>query len=227
LLGLVLSYIVVTGGGLQDLAGPPVEQVRAQRITLPEPGLIVVEMVNDGPQEVTIAQVLVDDAYWTFTAEPSNIIPRFGRATFRIPYPWVEEEAHAVLFLTNIGTTFEADVPVAVETPQMDATLLLRFALVGLYVGIVPVALGLMWYPFMRRLSRRAMNFILALTVGLLIFLAVGTWLDAVEFAAEVPTFWQGVPLVVFMAVITFGAIVALSNRRKATANEDDGLNLS
>jgi zinc transporter ZupT len=109
----------------------------------------------------------------------------------------------------------------------MDATLLLRFALVGLYVGIVPVALGLMWYPFMRRLSRRAMNFILALTVGLLIFLAVGTWLDAVEFAAEVPTFWQGVPLVVFMAVITFGAIVALSNRRKATANEDDGLNLS
>jgi zinc transporter ZupT len=227
LLGLVLSFVVVTGGGLSELSGPPVEQLKAGRVTLPEPGMIVAEVVNDGPQEVTIAQVLVDDAYWTYTAEPSNVIPRFGKATFRIPYPWVEEEAHAILFLTNIGTTFEAEVPVAVETPQMDTDLLLRFALVGLYVGIVPVALGMLWYPFMRRLSRCAMNFILALTVGLLIYLAVGTWLDAQEFAAETPAFWQGVPLALFMAVITFGAIVALSNRRKSKGNEEDGLSLS
>jgi zinc transporter ZupT len=226
LLGLVLSYIVVTGGGLQDLAGPPVEQVKVQRVTLPQQGIIKAEIVNDGPQDVTIAQVIVDDAYWQFTAAPSNIIPRFGRATFTIPYPWIQNEAHAILFLTNIGTTFAADVPVAVETPQMDMALLVRFALVGLYVGIVPVALGLMWYPFMRRLSRRAMNFILALTVGLLVYLAVGTWLDATEFAAEVPAFWQGVPLALFTAVITFGAIVALSNRRKGAAS-DDGLSLS
>jgi zinc transporter ZupT len=226
LLGLVLSYIVVTGGGLQDLAGPPVEQVKVQRVTLPQQGIIKAEIVNDGPQDVTIAQVIVDDAYWQFTAGPSNIIPRFGRATFTIPYPWIQNEAHAILFLTNIGTTFAADVPVAVETPQMDMALLVRFALVGLYVGIVPVALGLMWYPFMRRLSRRAMNFILALTVGLLVYLAVGTWLDATEFAAEVPAFWQGVPLALFTAVITFGAIVALSNRRKGAAS-DDGLSLS
>jgi zinc transporter ZupT len=227
LLGLVLSYIVVTGGGLTELAGPPVEQVKVQRVTLPQPGLIVAEIVNDGPQEVTIAQVLVDDAYWQFSAEPSNSIPRFGKATFRIPYPWVDEEAHLLMFLTNIGTIFEAEVPVAVQTPQMDTTLLWRFALVGLYVGIVPVALGLLWYPFMRRLSRRAMNFILALTVGLLIYLAVGTWLDAVEFAAEAPAFWQGVPLALFTAVVTFGAIVALSNRRKSQTRSDDGLSVA
>lgn len=227
LLGLVLSYIVVTGGGLQDLSGPPVEQVKVQRITLPQPGMMVAEIVNDGPQDVTIAQVIVDDAYWQFTATPSNVIPRFGKATFRIPYPWVDEEAHALQFLTNIGTIFEAEVPVAVQTPQMDAALLLRFALVGLYVGVVPVALGLLWYPFMRRLSRTAMNFILALTVGLLLYLAVGTWLDATEFAAEVPAFWQGVPLALFMAVITFGAIVALSNRKKRKPNEDNNLSLA
>ncbi len=227
LLGLVLSYIVVTGGGLQELAGPPVEQLKVQRITLPEPGMIVAEIVNDGPQDVTIAQVLVDDAYWQFTAAPSNVIPRFGKATFRIPYPWVDEEAHLLMFLTNIGTIFEAEVAVAVQTPQMDAALLLRFALVGLYVGVVPVALGLLWYPFMRRLSRRAMNFILALTVGLLLYLAVGTWLDATEFAAEAPAFWQGVPLALFTAVITFGAIVALSNRKRSKTNEDNNLSLA
>jgi zinc transporter ZupT len=227
LLGLVLSYIVVTGGGLRDLAGPPVEQLKVGRITLPQPGSILVEVVNDGPQEVTIAQVIVDDAYWKFSATPSNVIPRFGKATFNIPYPWVEEEAHLIVFLTHMGTTFEAEVPVAVETPQMDAGLLLRFALVGLYVGVVPVVLGLLWYPFMRRLGRTAMNFVLALTVGLLLYLAVGTWLDAAEFAAEAPAFWQGVPLALFSAAVTFGAIVALGNRKKAGASGDDGLGLS
>jgi zinc transporter ZupT len=131
------------------------------------------------------------------------------------------------MFLTNTGTIFEAEVPVAVQTPQIDALLLLRFALVGLYVGIVPVTLGLLWYPFMRRLSRRAMSFILALTVGLLIYLAVGTWLDAVEFAAEAPAFWQGVPLALFMAVVTFGVIVALGNRGKGRERESSGLGLS
>jgi zinc transporter ZupT len=71
------------------------------------------------------------------------------------------------------------------------------------------------------------MNFILALTVGLLLYLAVGTWLDAVEFAAAAPAFWQGVPLALFMAVITFGAIVALSNRQKRRPGSDDALSVS
>jgi zinc transporter ZupT len=227
LLGLVISYIVATGGGLQELAGPPVEQIKIQRITLPESGRIMVEIVNDGPQAVTIAQVIVDDAYWQYTASPSNVIPRFGKTTFNIPYPWVNEEAHMIVFLTNIGTTFEAEVPVAVQTPPLDLALLLRFALIGLYVGVVPISLGLLWYPFMRRLSRTAMNFILALTVGLLLYLAVGTWLDATEFAADVPVFWQGVPLALFMAVITFGAIVALSNRAGKKLHQDEGLSLA
>src|SRR5690606_28303041 len=92
LLGAVLAYLVTTQGGLAELAGPPVEQITIERITLPEPGVIQVTVVNDGPQEVTIPQVLVDDAYWEHTVEPSNVIPRLGKATFTIPYPWVEEE---------------------------------------------------------------------------------------------------------------------------------------
>src|SRR3954454_21350446 len=71
LLGIVLAYLVVTNGGLTVLAGPPVEQVTIQRVTLPEPGIIKVEIVNDGPQEITIPQVQVDDAYFMFEASPS------------------------------------------------------------------------------------------------------------------------------------------------------------
>jgi zinc transporter ZupT len=210
LLGIVLAYLVTTGGGLTELAGPPVEQITVERITLPEAGIIQVEVVNDGPQEVTIPQVLVDEAYWSFTAEPSNTIPRLGRAVFTIPYPWVEEEAHEVVLITSLGTTFAGEIPVAVETPQPSGQLFIQFGLVGLYVGIVPITLGLLWYPLMRRLSDQAMNFILALTVGLLVYLAIGTFLDALEFAQELPAFWQGVPLIILIAMIALGALLAI-----------------
>ena len=213
LLGMVLAYIVITGAGLTELAGPPVEQIVIQRITLPEPGMIQVTVVNDGPQAVTVPQVLVDDAYWSFTAEPSNTIPRLGRATFTIPYPWVDEEVHVVRLITSLGATFDGEIAAAVETPQPSWELFWRFGLVGFYVGFVPVALGLLWYPVMRQLGRQAMSFILALTVGLLLYLAMGTWLDALEFAAELPAFWQGIPLVVFITLIALGVLLIIGVR--------------
>ena len=213
LLGAVLAYLVTTGGGLSELAGPPVEQVTIQRITLPAPGEIRVEVVNDGPQAVTIPQVLVDDAYWSFSADPGNIIPRLGRAIFTIPYPWVLEETHAVRLITSLGTTFDGEIPVAVLSPAPSLSLFTRFGLIGIYVGVVPVLLGMLWYPLLRRLSRKAMDFILALTIGLLVFLAVGTWLDAQEFAAELPAFWQGAPLVFFVALATLGVLLAVGSR--------------
>ena len=214
LLGIIATLIVTTEGGLSELSGPPVEQISIQQITLPELGRIVVAVVNDGPQEVTIPQVLVDEAYWSFSAEPSTTLPRFGRATYTIDYPWVAEEAHEVVLVTELGATFAAEIPVAVQSPQPSTDLFLRFGLVGLYVGIVPIFLGMLWFPFMRRLGTQGMNFVLSLTIGLLVFLAIGTWLDAQEFAAELPAFWQGVPLIVFIALIALGTLIAVSNLR-------------
>jgi zinc transporter, ZIP family len=226
-LGVLLAYIVLTGGGLKELAGPPLEQVSIQRVTLPEPGVIKLEVINDGPQAVTIPQVLIDEAYWQFTAQPSTTLPRLGTATFTVPYPWVAEEAHAITLITSLGTTFEGEVPVAVQTPEPSRDLFWRFALIGLYVGVVPVALGMLWYPWMRRLSKQAMNFILSLTVGLLVYLAIGTYLDAQEFAARLPAFWQGTPVVILVTLISFGALLALGNRPKAKDNSRERSPLS
>jgi zinc transporter ZupT len=216
LLGLILAYIVTTGAGMRELAGPPVEQLAVERITLPQPGEIQVSIVNDGPDAVTVAQVAVDDAYWSFSAAPSATIPRFGRATFTIPYPWVQDELHAIKFVTGLGMTFAGEIPAAVQSPQPTAQLFLRFGLLGLYVGIVPILLGMLWYPLLRRLGRTALNFVLCLTIGLLLYLAVSTWLDALEFAAELPIFWQGVPLVAFVALLTLGVLLA-TGRRSST----------
>lgn len=224
LLGIVLTYLVVTNGGLTVLAGPPVEQVAIQRVFLPEAGVIKVEVVNDGPQEITIPQVQVDDAYYMFDAQPSTTIPRLGEATFTIYYPWVAEETHHIVLVSSLGALFEGEVAVAVEAPQLSSQLFVQFGLVGLYVGIIPVLLGVLWYPFMRRLSKQAMNFILALTVGLLVYLAIGTWLDANEFAAALPAFWQGVPLVIFIALITLGVLIAVGSVGKAKETSPLGI---
>lgn len=215
LLGVVLTYLVVTGGGLTDLAGPPVEQIAIERVTLPQPGIIQIEVINDGPQTITIPQVQVDGAYFGFIAEPSNTIPRLGRATFTIPYPWVEGETHHIALVSSLGMLFEGEVGVAVQTPAPSLSLFVRFGLVGLYVGVVPIFLGVLWYPFMRQLGSKAMNFILSLTIGLLVYLAVGTWLDANEFAAELPAFWQGIPLVIFIALISLGLLLAVGSVQK------------
>ena len=214
-LGGMLAYLFVTGGGLRSLAGPPIEQLSILRVTLPQSGLIEIEAVNDGPEPVTIAQVTVDEAFWSFHAEPSTTIPRLGSVKIMIPYPWVEEEAHFITLITGLGATFEVEIPVAVVTPQPSSDLFLRFALVGLYVGIIPVALGMLWFPFIRRISARGMNFVLSLTLGLLIFLAVSTWLDAIELAQTLPSFWQGASLVVFIAMLALGTLLLIGGVTK------------
>jgi ZIP family zinc transporter len=197
-----LLVLIVWWGPTDAVRGdnfPPVERLTFQRVTL-EPDGIVATVLNDGPDEVTIAQVQVDEAYWTFTADDGQVLKHLGRTTLRIPYPWVEGEAHLVKVLTSTGTTFEHEIPVAVETPRPNARFLGVFTLIGLYVGVIPVLIGLLWYPFLKRLSPRAMDFLLALTVGLLAFLLVDGSHDGIESAGMLPESFQGVVLFVLAA---------------------------
>lgn len=227
LLAAILAFLFVTGGGLAELSGPPVEHLSVGKVRIVGPEMVEVNVVNDGPEPLTIAQVQVDAAYWAFEAEPSNILPRFGRSVLKIPYPWVEAETHVISMITGLGTVFTAEIPVAVESPRPSASLFARFGLVGMYVGLVPVLLGVLWYPLMRRMGRKAMDFVLALTVGLLLFLAIGTWLDALEFARELPVFWQGVPLVVLVALLSLGVLQGVSRPRGGGSRESGPLTLA
>ena len=93
--------------------------------------------------------------------------------------------------VTSTGVTFQHVIPVAVETPRPSARFLGVFTLIGLYVGVIPVLIGLLWYPFLTRLSSRAMDFLLALTVGLLGFLFVDGSHDGIESAGELPESFQ------------------------------------
>lgn len=185
---------------------PPVEELTFERVTL-KPDVITAAIVNGGPDPVTVAQVLVDDAFWSFSIKPGPTIQRLGRATIEIPYPWVSDEPHEVMVLTSTGLTFAHEIPVAAVTPTADLRFFTVFALIGLYVGVIPVAIGLLWYPMLRRLEQRWVNFALALTIGLLVFLGVDALHEALETAAQVAGAFQGTLVV---AVGALGAWLLL-----------------
>jgi len=210
---------------LQTLTGsaPPLEQLTIERFVLDDQGITAL-VVNGGPEPVTVAQVIVDEAYWTFEIEPDATIPRLGRATISIPYPWVQGEAHEVVLVSGTGVTFAAGVEVALETPKPDLGYWLVFAVLGFYVGVVPVGLGLMWFPLLKRLGKRGLNFILALTVGLLVFLLIDTVLEGIEIAQGIPGAFQAVPMVFFAGLLSFMALVAAGRRQGAVQADPNRL---
>jgi zinc transporter ZupT len=214
---LVFALLKVGPLGVFRATFPPIEELTIERVTLPKPGEMVVHVVNGGPEAVTVAQVLVDDASWLHYIDGDRTLGRLDRRTIRIPYPWVEGEPHVVRLITSTGLTFDTTIEVATTTPSADARYLTTFALLGVYVGVIPVFLGLLWFPALRTASRRWLDFFLALTVGLLIFLGVDAFAEALETATRVPGAFQGLGLVLLGVLGTPLALAAIGHRRRAT----------
>lgn len=198
--------------GVFQATVPPVEALTIDRVRL-EAGRFVIHVTNGGPEPVTVAQVLVDEAYWQFEISPGATVPRLGTATITLEYPWVEGEAHHLKLLSSLGTPFEHTVDVATASPRVDARYLGTFTLLGVYVGVLPVFLGLLWLPFVRRLESRWTGFFLSLTAGLLVFLGVDALDEALEVAGGLPGAFQGVGLIVTGVLISALLLVWVSRR--------------
>lgn len=165
-------------------APPPIETLTVERTVLDENG-ISLKVRADGTEPVSIAQVQVDGAFWQFAQDPPGALQRLTTAWITIPYPWVEGETHKILLLTRNGLTFEHEIEVAWPTPQVGATELWRLTLGGLFVGLLPVALGMLFYPALRSGGVLAFRFALALTIGLLAFLLIDMLEEALELAVN------------------------------------------
>jgi ZIP family zinc transporter len=215
-LGGVILLFVRTGGGLDLTAPAPVEDLSVER-TILKPGSIEVVLRNAGPEDLTIAQVIVNDGVRAMTVSPSPTIPRLGKATLHVDYGWVEGEAYALRIFTTNAIAFDVEIPVAFTTPKPTGGTFLSFTLIGVYVGVIPVYLGLFWFPALRQLDRRWMVFLLALTAGLLVFLGLDSVAEALEQAHQVPGPFQSVGLIGIGVVGAFFLLYAITQRQEAT----------
>lgn len=228
LLAGLISVIASWGTGVEEQQAAPIEVLNFERIILTDDGFEV-RILNSGPKELTVAQVVVDDSFWNASYSPSPTLERFGSSTIYIPYPWVEGDPHQIKLITSNGLIFTGDVPAAMKTPTADTNRFLQYSLIGFYVGVVPVGLGLLWYPFMRRFSSKGIQAVLAFTVGLLFFLAVDTIQEGLELGAEAPGVFQGTGLVWFGAALSFLFLIAIdqTKSKKAIQHNDPGKQVS
>jgi zinc transporter, ZIP family len=229
LLGLVPLLLIVAaigvfaaldGPGLGERRGPPAEELAVER-TMLQPGTIELTVRNDGPDAVSIAQAQVNDAFVQFTGADEPI-GRLETATLRLQQPWVEGEAYEVALLTASGGTLAHEIPVAVETPAADLSFFGLMALLGIYVGVIPIALGMLWLPWIRRIPPRWLRIVMALTIGLLAFLAIDATLEGFELAGEGSQAFGGAALVLLGAAVAFLALTGISEwlaQRRAGAS--------
>jgi zinc transporter ZupT len=225
---LGILYWYAAGGARLNLAAPaPIETLAFERVVL-RPGSMQAHVMNAGPEPVTIAQVQVgwlNRASWEFHVSPSPTIPRLGRAVVDIPYPWTPGEPYEIVLITESSLIFTHDIEVAAETPAVDLSMMGQFAMLGIYVGVLPVFLGIAWLPFLRTLSSRWYHFLLNLTTGLLVFLGFDALEEAFEAAGDVPGPYQGPAIILIGLSLSLGLLYAVSGwlRRRQEASAASG----
>ncbi|CAN5627212.1 metal transporter [soil metagenome] len=221
LAGLFLAFNPIAG--LREV--PPVEAVSFERTVFSE-GTIELQVRNDGPDPVALSQVLVNDSYREFTASDGKL-GRLEEATVRIPYPWDDGLPVRIGLVTSTGLVLEHEVEAAALTPEADASTLGTYALLGVYIGVIPIAIGLLWFPSLRQASKRWLTFFLAFTVGLLVFLLVDTISEGLELAGETGAALDGLGLFTMGALAAIGGLVwlesALQRRSGAGGARDAG----
>jgi zinc transporter, ZIP family len=202
-------FAALDGPGIGERRGPPAEELAVENAVL-KPGVIDVTVRNDGPDAVSIAQAQVNDAFVQFSGAEEPI-GHLGSATVRLREPWIEGEAYEISLLTSTGGTIVHEIPVAVETPSNDLSFFGLMALLGIYVGVVPIALGMLWLPALRRIPPAWLRMLMALTVGLLAFLAIDATLEGLDLAGQGSQAFGGASLVLLGGVVSFLALTGVS----------------
>ena len=198
LLALAVAVVVSQGDRVVDLVGgapPAADELDVRRVEFRH-GEIRVLVRNPQRDDVTIASVTVDDAIVPFALDGPATLARLRSSTVVVPYDWVPDEPLSIGVTTSTGIQTVHDVSAAVLTPQPGARGFLGYGLIGLLVGVVPVALGLLWLPSLRRAGAAWLALFMALTAGLLTFLGVEALFEALELQAGLPPSLGGPGLV-------------------------------
>jgi zinc transporter, ZIP family len=208
-----VSLFVTAGDSLLGLVGknpPPADELDIRRVEF-RPGEIRVRVTNPQRDDITIATVTVDDAIVPYSLDGDGTLGRLRSTEIVIPFDWVADEPISVGVTSSSGIQTTREIPAAVETPRASARGFLGYGVIGFLVGIVPVALGLAWLPSLRRASPEWLAAFMALTAGLLTFLALEALTEAIELQAALPGGLGGMGLVLLGVAATYLLLTALS----------------
>lgn len=222
LAGVIALFVFTKGAGLNVTPAAPIETLQFER-TILRPGQIELHLRNTSPQEISIAQININDAMWPYTISPGPTIPRLGAAVMVLNYPWVEAEAYEITVFSSNSILFKTSIPVATTTATASAGTLWSFTLIGIYVGIIPVALGMFWLPALKSLGPRAMMFLMSATVGLLVYLGIDATTEALEVGGELGGAFQGTGIVGIGIIGTFLLLDVVSRRQLSTGRGEAG----
>ena len=191
-------------------------------IVLPEISIEKVEFIgneiqatvrNTGPIDVNVVVADVNDRIQPAAIEPDTHLERFETALVRIPFDWNEGQPYTVGLTIDDGTRFEKQIDAASPSLEPSSELFVFLGIIGLLIGVVPIMIGLLWYPFIKKLGKNTFNFFLAFTIGLLLFLG----LDAIEEAFEISdthlaSVFNGELLIATVVILSFLGLYGIGN---------------
>ena len=126
-----------------------------------EPGLMEVRVVNGGPEAGDRRPG--DGGRRQLGAQHRRRTARcsgWSRGPSRSPIPGSRASRTPSRWSPAPVSPSPARSPVATLSPAVDGRYLGTFALLGIYAGVIPVFIGLLWLPFMRAVERRVDRFL-------------------------------------------------------------------
>lgn len=200
---ILIAYVFGPGSNLLDL-GVPLPEITIEKVDFVD-SEIRATIRNTGPIPVEVVMADVNDRIQPSAIEPDRFLERYESALVRIPFSWNEAEPYTIGITVEDGARFEKEIKAAAPALEPNLELAGFFAIIGTYVGIIPVMIGLLWLPFIKRISKSKYHFFLALTAGLLLFLGLDSIDEAIEVSDEnLAGSFNGVLLITTVTLLSF-----------------------
>ena len=118
---------------------------------------------------------------------------------------------------------------ITMGTEASTLEILWMLTIIGAIAGIIPVVIGMLWFPFIRNLDPRYLHAFMALAAGVLVFIAVEMTEDALEHAGDAESTTLALVLIVAGVAGTFAVMYAASEwrQRKMVSDEKSGLEIA
>ena len=209
---VLMLYIFGPGGDLLDF-GIALPEITIEKVDFID-SEIQATVRNTGPIPVQVVVADVNDRIQPAAVEPDGYLERYETTLVRIPFEWNEAEPYRIGITIDDGTRFEKEIESAAFALEFTPDLAIFFAIIGTYVGIIPVMIGLLWLPFIKKISKQKYHFFLALTAGLLLFLAIDSIEESIEVSNEnLANSFNGALLVSTVVVLSFLALYYVGNK--------------